>query len=311
MKPAEVIGPNPPLQPLDRLIYGVVALIGLLPMNFLRAFGRLVGSLIYRLDERHRLVALGNLTRAYPDKDRAWIEETARNCFRNFGMFLMETAKLMALPRKRLMGWVRFHGLENFNQAAARGKGVFALANHVGHWEWMSVAVAANGQPAGIVMRPLDWAPANRVFNHARSRTGHVMIARTKGMRKILKIIRSGGTIGTLIDQSTDWYEGVWVDFFGQPACTVKELARMTLATKAAVLPLYNYRAADGKFDIFWGEPIPLQDSGDLLQDVWDNTQNYTAAIEKIIRRHPDQWFCWLHRRWKNPPSCPWPRLKD
>jgi KDO2-lipid IV(A) lauroyltransferase len=28
-------------------------------------------------------------------------------------------------------------------------------------------------------------------------------------------------------------------------------------------------------------------------------TQRYTAALERLVRRHPEQYF-WVHRRWKS-----------
>ena len=31
-------------------------------------------------------------------------------------------------------------------------------------------------------------------------------------------------------------------------------------------------------------------------------TRRYTAALERLIRRHPEQYF-WLHRRWKSQPA--------
>jgi KDO2-lipid IV(A) lauroyltransferase len=30
-------------------------------------------------------------------------------------------------------------------------------------------------------------------------------------------------------------------------------------------------------------------------------TQRFTSALERIVRRHPEQYF-WLHRRWKHQP---------
>jgi KDO2-lipid IV(A) lauroyltransferase len=31
-------------------------------------------------------------------------------------------------------------------------------------------------------------------------------------------------------------------------------------------------------------------------------TQRFTTALERMIRRHPEQYF-WLHRRWKHQPK--------
>jgi len=31
-------------------------------------------------------------------------------------------------------------------------------------------------------------------------------------------------------------------------------------------------------------------------------TQRFTTALERMIRKHPEQYF-WLHRRWKHQPQ--------
>jgi KDO2-lipid IV(A) lauroyltransferase len=31
-------------------------------------------------------------------------------------------------------------------------------------------------------------------------------------------------------------------------------------------------------------------------------TQRFTSALERAVRRHPEQYF-WLHRRWKHQPK--------
>jgi KDO2-lipid IV(A) lauroyltransferase len=52
---------------------------------------------------------------------------------------------------------------------------------------------------------------------------------------------------------------------------------------------------------------IPLVDTGDPIGDIEKNTQNYTSAIESMVRKAPEQYF-WVHNRWKTPNFCPLPR---
>jgi KDO2-lipid IV(A) lauroyltransferase len=66
------------------------------------------------------------------------------------------------------------------------------------------------------------------------------------------------------------------------------------------------YREENG-FRAVFGPEIPLVVTGDKTKDIEANTLNYSKAVEKGIRRHPEQWF-WVHRRWKKKPYSPWPR---
>jgi len=125
-------------------------------------------------------------------------------------------------------------------------------------------------------------------------------------MRKILQNLKQGGLIGILMDQNVDWYEGVFVDFFGRRACTNKGLALLALKTRAPVIPIFLVREKTG-FRVEIGEEIPLVKTGDKIKDIEANTQQYNNAIEAFVRRYPDQWF-WVHQRWKTRPYWPWPR---
>ena len=56
-------------------------------------------------------------------------------------------------------------------------------------------------------------------------------------MRAMLRTLKRNGMVGILIDQNVDTYEGVFVDYFGRPACTTDGLALLALHTGAPVLP--------------------------------------------------------------------------
>jgi KDO2-lipid IV(A) lauroyltransferase len=108
------------------------------------------------------------------------------------------------------------------------------------------------------------------------------------------------------MDQNVDWYDGVFVDFFGHRACTNKGLARLALKTEAPVLPVFIVREGS-LYRAEIGPEVPLIKTGDKTKDVEANTQQYNDVIEAFVRRYPDQWF-WVHQRWKTRPYKPWPK---
>ena len=281
-----------------------------MPLRKVRRAGWVVGRFIQAFDRKHREIVRESLRLAFPEKTEAWIMATSTACFEHLGMMICEMPYLLAAPLDELLKITRFHGLPLLEKAKAGKNGPFMLTGHIGNWEWCSLLIGARGYTGTIVVRPLDNPYIDRLVNQWRTRSGQEVMDKASGARRLLKKVKSGETAGILLDQNMDWYDGPWVDFFGRPACTNQGLALLAMATKAPVMPLYCFRAADGCFDVYVGEPIPLAQSGDRTNDVWQNTQNYTRALENIIRENPAQWL-WMHRRWKTRNYCDWPREEN
>jgi KDO2-lipid IV(A) lauroyltransferase len=118
-----------------------------------------------------------------------------------------------------------------------------------------------------------------------------------------LKVLGDGGTVGILSDHNTSLEEGVFVDFFGIPACTTSGLARIALRTDAAVVPGFlSWDESRRKYRLRFGPAVELSRTGDEEVDVRENTQRFSRVIEDFVRAHPDQWL-WVHKRWKTRPS--------
>ena len=283
----------------------LVCAMGLLPRQWGLSTGAFLGRLVFALDRRHREVALNNLRYAYgSEMTPEAVRETARKVFENFGKVLFEVCWAWQLGDKKLLRYFRVEGLANMQKAGLKNRGVLALTGHFGNWELLSVMTAVVGRPVSTIYRPLDFSPLNRFIEASRTRFGAELIHRRKAVRRILADLKGGGIVSILLDQSVDWYEGVFVDFFGHRACTNQAMARLALKTDAPVVPAFLVREEDGFTATFLPE-IPLVRTGDAIKDVEMNTENYNRAIESIIRRYPDQWF-WVHRRWKNRPYLPW-----
>ncbi len=290
-----------------KLLGGFSRGLGRLPLPVLQAMGRALGRLGFGLYASRRRVTVDNIQRSFPDQDPAWVRSLARASFEQVGQLAMECMRLARLDSRDIMARVRVHGRENFQAAKDQGRGVLLLSLHLGCWEWMVPGFALGVEPFCAVYKPLKWQPADRLLYGWRALGGNILLDRAGSLEALLKHLGQNGTVLILLDQGADWYEGVWVKFFGRDACTAKGMARLVAATGAAVVPMYLARAQGGMFDLHLEPAVPPANTGSKLQDEWQNTQNYTRALEEIIRRHPEQWF-WQHRRWKFINHCPWPR---
>jgi KDO2-lipid IV(A) lauroyltransferase len=252
----------------------------------------------YYLLSRRRSTALRNLERAFPEKTDAERAAIARGVFQNIGIVASEFFDLPRLTRKNIGDLVQAEGLEHCRNALAKGRGVLMFGAHFGNWELEAVAVSLLVKPVIVIYRPLD----NNIFDalamNVRTATGNRPVDKTKSMRAMLRSLQQNEILGILIDQNVDWYEGPFVDFFGEPACTSEGLALLALHTGAPVLPAHMTRLPNNRYRLVIGPEVELIRTGDRKADIAANTQRFTKIIEESIRRHPDQWL-WVHKRWK------------
>jgi KDO2-lipid IV(A) lauroyltransferase len=154
-----------------------------------------------------------------------------------------------------------------------------------------------------VVMRPMDNEHLDRLIRHYRTMHGNKMVDKDDFVRGLLSAMKAGEAVGILMDTNMTPPQGIFVDFFGIPACTASGLARIALRTDAAVVPGFTiWDSSLGKYRLRFDTAVELVRSGDLDADILRNTQIFTNIIESYVRKYPEQWL-WVHRRWKTRPE--------
>jgi Kdo2-lipid IVA lauroyltransferase/acyltransferase len=280
-----------------------VKALGALPRSVARWLAAAGTAVLLRLRPKMRKTAEFNMRLAFPD----WTEEQRRDALkkmtRNLGWMAVEFARFPKYTKENIHSVVVLDGHENFLAGQKRGKGVLYLTGHIGAWELSSYAHALYGFPLHYMARPLDNKPLDEMVNRYRGRSGNEPIYKNESARTMLRVLKDSGTVGILADQNTMPEEGVFVDFFGTPACTSTGIARVALHTDAAVVPGYAFWDEDsGKYRLRFEPPVELVRTGDTEKDVAENTQRFAKVLEEVIRKYPDQWV-WIHARWKTRPK--------
>jgi KDO2-lipid IV(A) lauroyltransferase len=262
-----------------------------------------VGLLLafYHLSPRRRLITLDNLQNAFPEKSITDITLIAKGVYRNMAVIAAEFFDIPWLTKDHIRERVEVEGLKYCEEALKKNRGLLMVGAHFGNWELQAIAFSLLFRPLLFLYRPLDNLFLDRLVTSVRSSTGNIPLVKKKAMRKMLLSLRANGIVGLMIDQNWSWQEGVFVDFFGRPACTSDGLARLALHMEAPVIPAFMVRLNNGKYRLVIGEAVDLINTGERDKDALINTQKITWIVENMVRKYPDQWF-WVHQRWKTQP---------
>ena len=219
-----------------------LVLISAVPRDWLATLARPLGCIWYALDPHHRRIASENMRRAFTgEKGTSEIRRLVRANFIQFARLALELPCLMRLSRDNLHRYATISGFGYLKQVMDKKKGAFLLTAHMGNWELMALSTSLLfDTPISVVARPLDFRPLDMLLTEIRCRTGNELIDKQNGAPRILRALRKKQAIGILLDQNASWYDGVYVPFFGQTACTNKGLAMFALRYDVPVVPMFR-----------------------------------------------------------------------
>lgn len=297
----------------------VVCLVQMLTPRLAYALADALARLTYALAKGRRRVALENVRAAFPElaADPAAADRLVRAMFRHFLRAIFELA---ILPRKlHVANWRKYFSIGARGvPELLQGRALLVVTGHLGNWEMAGFALGLLGFRTHAIARALDNPYLERYALHFRQKTGQTIIAKNDDFDRLTAVMGGAGTVATLADQDAG-PRGVFVDFFGRPASTHKAIALLALQFDAVMLVMGVPRVRRSDYpqhpDFDPASPLAPLFYAVRLADVIDPreyandpnavkaiTQRYTAALEVLVREHPEQYF-WLHRRWKHQPK--------
>jgi KDO2-lipid IV(A) lauroyltransferase len=286
------------------LIRLVVCVLQALSLPAARRFAAALAWLAYRLDRRHRQVACDNLRQAFPGRyPDTELERAVQEVYRHFCTVLIE---IVHLPRKlHVNNWRNHMRIRNGRalvDCLLSGRPVLLMTGHFGNWEMAGYLLGLLGFTTHAIARPLDNPHLDGFLRRFRERTGQKLLAKHGDFEQMQRLLESGGVLATLADQDAG-QRGVFVDYFGKPASTHKAVALLALEHRVSLVVTGAYKIGQPmNYEIATEEVILPEDYASQPDAVRAITQRFTAALERLVRRAPEQYF-WLHRRWKHQPQ--------
>jgi Kdo2-lipid IVA lauroyltransferase/acyltransferase len=262
-----------------------------------RVADRLAGAFFHASGTR-RNYGLVNVRIAYPDLSERDRRDLLRSSYGHLARNLVDLARSERWTHDRFLDHVSFQGVEHTDRAFERGLGVLALIPHLGNFELVKRAAPIAKFPLSVVMRPFNNRKLYAQFEAEDERTGVIAIPHRGGTFQIIRTLRQNRAVAVLNDQYVRRGHGVWAPLFGTRCSTSPGVALLALRTGTSVIPCFAVRDGFDHHTFCFEPPIEPPASGDVMEF----TAAHNATLERIIRRHPEQWL-WMHRRFRHSPD--------
>jgi heptosyltransferase-2 len=286
---------------LDFVVYLLyragLAIIAVVPLRFLFAFGQILGVCAWVVSGKYRRLAKRNVAIAFGnEKSPRELRRLVRCHFQRLGANLLCGVKLCTMPPEKILRHVKVENIESMGSRFRAGVPVVLILSHLGIWELFAQLMP---KFVGFVRNASVYQGLGNRFidehvRRTRSQTGLELFDRHDGFEPVIELLRSGGGVGVLSDQHAGDH-GIWTPFFGRLASTSPLPGLLAKRTRAAVIAAAVYTTGPARWRMVFTERF--DQSGASIADL---TSKINEVIDQQIRVAPEDWF-WVHNRWKTP----------
>lgn len=270
-----------------------------LPLFAARALGIAIGTCMWLAKGRGYRVTLKNTRACFPHLSPQETQTFVRES-------LIETAKTAAeasIIWRNSWAWlenkiVEVEGEELLRAELAQGRGLIALAPHLGNWEVVAPYIASIA-PLTAMYQPLDIPAMDKLILDGRSKC-NINMAPTnrKGVCMLLKALQQGNIVGILPDQLPKKDAGAELaSFFGQETLTMSLVHSLISRTQSRAIALFAKRVPGG-FKVI----VLPADEAIYSEDTLTSVRGLNASVESCVHLAPTQ-YQWEYNRFRFPKS--------
>jgi len=262
-------------------------------------FGKRIGRFLAKINKKRFNVGIDNLSYAFPNFSLELIQKINISAYENLGITLMELLSFKYLKPENIDKLIQYKNVELIANSINEGRGAILMSGHFGNWELIALGIGLKlGKPINIIVKSQSNKYLDRILNKYRERFGNVTIEMKNAARNLITVLRKGGCIALLVDQSARGEKDIlYPEFFGRPAATYSTPAYLSLKFKVPIFFSVSIRQEDYSYS---AEIIEIK-SDDLEfneKGIFELTKRHITALENVIRNYPDHWS-WMHKRWK------------
>lgn len=260
------------------------------------ALGQRAMRMIGPHSRKHRNVC-ANLRIMCPECNTSEIEVLARDVWGNLGATLAEFIHLDTLARLDGDDPAIEIVCENTDpDFLARKTPCVFVSGHLGNWELSSWCIQQSGYPIDSIYNPQQNPYLDAMVMSRREKLGCGLVPKQNALRKLMKSIKRGRSVGLHVDVRVD--DAPLVPFAGQDAATTTLPAWLARKFECDIVPVHTERVGNARFRFTLHPSIPWHiENTDKPKSIEQLSEEMNKALAGIIHRIPGQWMC-TKRRW-------------
>ncbi len=192
-------------------------------------------------------------------------------------------------------------GYEKIVAAEREGRGVLLATAHLGNWYLGGMLLGGLDHPIHVVLKADRFPIVERFRSEMHARWGVREIAVGDTFLSGVAVVRAlarGQILGIQCDRDFN-NTGIAVEFFGRPAYFPRGPFAAAMVSGAAMLPSFILREGD-RYRIVIEDPLAIDRGRDHETDLRANVERFVRLLERYIRAHPTQWYC-FYPFWDDP----------
>ena len=281
---------------LSHIGIGLMRLLAVLPLAWVRGLGRVLGWLLFALAVSRRRVVQVNLRLCFPDHSPQELRAVALQTFVHFAQAWLDRGWLWHGSVAKLRQRLRVSGASHELQG---GQPTVIFAPHFVGLDagWTALTQQLPRCFTTIYSNQAD-PTLDQWILQGRKRFGTPrLFGRDDGLKPVVQALRDGRPLYLLPDMNITRQESVFVPFYGVSTATLTSLSRFARLGRAKVVPVVTELTASG-YDVHVKPAWVDFPTDDLEADAATMNRNLQAYIDEM----PNQYY-WVHKRFKVRPA--------
>ena len=266
-------------------------IISCLPRKLTILFGKFLGIVMFFTFSKNYKIAKKNLTIAFPHLSKNEINNLLKKTFKHYGVISLDFFRQKKINLDEIV-------LEldvNTKDILSNKEGMILLASHFGNWE-MFLPIVNLTRKISAIVRTQKNLGGDKFISELRTFKNVTLISNNSSLTDMLHPLLNSEILLILNDQRPK-KSGNLINFFGSPSLVPKGAGHFYLQSKTALTFGYCILKENYKYE-FRIEKIDINSNLNSKDSIIEEINiKYLALLEKIIRKHPEQ-YCWFYKKW-------------